>query len=63
MTIIRNEPGYHWDLGTYKTSVKDIEGENMVSHEATILNDIREKIGSGQVTASDIDFAPSLIIE
>lgn len=59
----KEESGKSRDLGQYKESVGNINGQKMVSQEAAILHDIRDKIGTGQVTASAIAFAPSWVVE
>lgn len=57
------QSGQHKDVGTYDPSQRDIAGERMKSNYMAILHDIKDKIGTGQVTASAIAFAPSWIIE
>lgn len=43
--------------------MKKIEGDDRILHEASILYYMREMIGSGQVTSSEIHFAPLWTIE
>lgn len=55
--------GYKKDVGEYEPSTENINGRRLLSQEAAILNDIKDKIGTGQVTASAIAFAPSWVVE
>lgn len=56
-TVIRD------DLGDYKPSSKNITNERLASQEETILQDIKSVIGSNQVTASAVAFAPGWIVD
>lgn len=55
--------GQEKDLGDYAPSTLELTGKQMASQETAILHDIRSKIGSSQVTASAIAFAPGWIVE
>lgn len=55
--------GQHRDLGRYEESITEIKGQRLASQEASILHDVREKIGSGQDNAIAISFAPSWVVE
>lgn len=58
----QEEDEWHKDMGTYTPSKSDIVGKKLSSQEAAILHDIKDKIGSNQVTASAIAFAPGWVI-
>lgn len=51
------------DVGNYEPSRTLITGMELQSNEGDILRDIKETIGSNQVTASAIAFAPGWVIE
>lgn len=55
--------GIRKDVGDYEGNERSIAGRRLCSQEDTILRDMKEKIGTNQVTASAIAFAPNWIVE
>lgn len=57
------EDGVKKDLGSYHPTADSTIGHSLRSTELEILQDIEEKIGTSQVTASALELEPSWSIE
>lgn len=58
-----NNEGRYKDVGNYRSTNDEITGKKTVSQEESILHDIKSVIGSNQVIASAIAFAPGWMVD
>lgn len=57
------EEGRTRDAGNYAASTRDIESDNIYLQEDSVPYDMKDRIGSNQVTSSAIYLAPSWVIK